>query len=76
MQVLIITMHHFNLCNLPVEIQQAIETDKQRWFKAYQMVRDKTTLEIKAYIESIEDDIERKDMRDKLNECYRNKNGS
>ncbi len=67
-------MHHSNLCDLPVEQQQAIETDKERWFKAYKMVRQRHINEIKAYIESIADDAEREDMRFKLNESWKNKN--
>jgi len=66
-------MHHSNLCDLPDEQRQAIETDKKRWFKAYQMVRRQHINEIKAYIESIADDEEREDMRFKLNESWKNK---
>ena len=68
------TLLHSNLCDLPDEQRQAIETDKQRWFKAYQMVRQHHINEIKAYIESIADNAEREDMRCKLNECYRGRN--
>ena len=69
-------MHHSNLCDLSVEIQQAIETDKQRWFKAYQMVRLDPIIKIQAYIDSIADNEEREDIRTKLNQCYRNRYGS
>ena len=69
-------MHHSNLCDLPEEQQQAIETDKQRWFKAHQMVRLEPITNIKAYIQSIANNDEREDMRFKLNECYRNRNAS
>ena len=68
------TLHHSNLCDLPDEKRQAIETDKQRWFKAYQMVRQHHINEIKAYIESIADNTECEDMRFKLNESWKNKN--
>lgn len=68
------TLHHSNLCDLPVEQQQAIETDKERWFKAYQMVRNDPIIKIKAYIESIADNAEREDMRLKLNKSWKNKN--
>jgi len=68
------TLHHSNLCDLPVEQQQAIETDKERWFKAYQMVRQHHINVIKAYIESIADNAEREDMRFKLNKTWKNKN--
>lgn len=61
---------------MPVEQQQAIETDKQRWFKAYQMVRQHRINEIKTYIESIADDAEREDMRFKLNKSWGSRNES
>ena len=70
------TLHHSNLCDLPEEQQLAIETDKERWFKAHQMVRLEPITNIKAYIESIANNDEREDMRFKLNECYRTRNES
>lgn len=77
MQALTMTSHRSNLCDLPVEEQQAIEIDKQRWFKAHQMVRNKPMFMIKEYLESITDVEEREDMRLKLNQTWRNnQNGS
>ncbi len=44
------TLHRSNLCKLPLSQQQAIEVDKQRCFKAYQLVRFKTVNQIKRGI--------------------------
>ena len=64
---------HSNLCLLAAIEQQAIETDKSRWFIAYKMVRNKPIHLIKDYIESISDQEEREDMRLKLNESYKDR---
>lgn len=61
--------HHSNLCDLSQEQQQAIEIDKQRWFRAYKMVRSMMLNEIKIKLESMPTE-EKNDMRIKLNTCY------
>jgi hypothetical protein len=64
------TLHRSNLCKLPLSQQQAIEVDKQRCFKAYQLVRFKTVNQIKQYINSIIDESEREYVRTKLNKEF------
>jgi|GEM_PF-1128993 len=56
-----------NLAALPRDQRAEIERDKQRWFRARQMIRDKRPPEIRAWLARIEDKAERDDWRRRLN---------
>lgn len=61
-------MHYpANLATLPQLDRDAIEDDKQRWFKAYKMVHDLQMWQIKEYLAGITCEIEQADMRRRLN---------
>lgn len=65
--------YHHNLAILPQLDRDAIEDDKQRWYKAHKMVIEMSISQIKAYIDSIECEIEKNDMRHRLNTCWKNR---
>lgn len=60
-----------NLANLPNNERAGIERDKQRWFKARQMIQNKRPPEIRAWLARIEDEAERDDWRHRLNTINR-----
>lgn len=61
-----------NLAGLTKLERDAIEDDKQRWFKAYKMVRDMPMWKIKEYLAGLECEIEQIDMRNRLNTVWKN----
>ena len=61
-----------NLCDLSNEEQAIIEEDKCLWLDAHNMVKNQSIQEIKAYIESIECEITKLDLKNRLNVCYKN----
>jgi hypothetical protein len=63
-----------NLADLTQLDRDAIEDDKQRWLKAYKMVRELAMWQIKDYIASLDCEIEQNDMRNRLNICWKNLN--
>ena len=63
-----------NLADLPQLERDAIEDDKQRWFKAYKMVRELQMWQVKDYLSRLDCEIEQADMRRRLNICWQNMN--
>jgi len=56
-----------NLAAMPNGQRAETERDKQRWFRAWQMIRTKRPPEIRAWLARIEDEAERDDWRCRLN---------
>ncbi len=61
-----------NLALLPQSERDAIERDKQLWFKAYKLLKTRNRQLITKYLDDLEDD-DRKDMARRLNTMKRNK---
>ena len=61
-----------NLCDLSKEEQDAIEKDKRLWYECYIAVRKLSISQIKKDIEKCECEVEREDMRRRVNICYKN----
>ena len=57
-----------NLCKLTKDEQDAIEQDKALWLKAHDLIRLKPRSAIKAILLAIPCEIERNDLRDRLNQ--------
>lgn len=56
-----------NLSNLTPEQRAAIEEDKQRWFKAHQLLKGSKPVEIRRWITEQANDDYRADMKRRLN---------
>ncbi len=56
-----------NLATMPDSQRAEIERDKQRWHKAWQMIRTMRPPEIRAWLAGIDNDTERDDWRRRLN---------
>ena len=62
-----------NLSTLSSEEQAAIEDDKQRWLMAHNLIQSQSTSQIKAWLNALECDMDREDMRRRLNETAKHK---
>lgn len=60
-----------NLATLPNSQRAEIERNRQRWFKASQMIRNMRPPEIRAWLAHIDDEAERDDWRNRLNTINR-----
>jgi hypothetical protein len=58
-----------NLANLPLAEREAIEADKQAWFRAYKMLTTMTDAQIKFELSKLGEN-EKEDMRRRLNQMY------
>lgn len=59
--------YSMNLAELPDEQRKAIEEDKQRWLKAWRMVRKMEPQAIRNWLAGLQDQEYRKDMARRLN---------
>ena len=65
-----------NLATMPDSQRAEIERDKQRWHKAWQMIRTMRPPEIRAWLARIDNDTERDDWRRRLNTINRQRRRS
>lgn len=56
-----------NLANMSGSQRAEMEMDKQRWHKAWRMIRTMRPPEIRAWLAKIDDESERNDWRRRLN---------
>ena len=62
-----------NLATLSKEDQDAIEREKQLWYKTWKAIHTMKPEQIKKELQLMDCDIAREDMRYRLNEVFKNK---
>lgn len=60
-------MNSYNLALLPQQERDAIELDKKRWLEAHKMLKTKSPMVIRAWLNNCKDSEYREDMRRRLN---------